>query len=31
VTRAFYGLTFPQPDGGIVQVGYPIVFTPGAS
>jgi hypothetical protein len=29
VTRAFYGLTFPQPEGGIVTVGYPIVFTPG--
>ena len=29
VTRAFYGLSFPSPDGGIVQVSYPIVFTPG--
>jgi hypothetical protein len=29
VTRAFYGLTFPQPEGGIVQVTYPIIFTPG--
>jgi hypothetical protein len=29
VTRAFYGLSFPQPDGGIVTVSYPIVFTPG--
>jgi hypothetical protein len=29
VTRAFYGLSFPQPEGGIVTVGYPIVFTPG--
>ncbi|MBW2528998.1 MAG: energy transducer TonB [Deltaproteobacteria bacterium] len=29
VTRAFYGLSFPAPDGGIVQVSYPIVFTPG--
>jgi hypothetical protein len=31
VTRAFYGLSFPQPDGGIVTVSYPIVFTPGES
>jgi hypothetical protein len=29
VTRAFYGLSFPQPDGGVVMVSYPIVFTPG--
>jgi hypothetical protein len=29
VTRAFYGLTFPQPEGGIVTVGYPIMFQPG--
>jgi len=29
VTRAFYGLSFPQPEGGIVTVSYPIVFTPG--
>jgi len=29
VVRAFYGLSFPQPDGGIVTVTYPIVFTPG--
>jgi hypothetical protein len=28
VTRAFYGLSFPQPDNGIVTVTYPIVFTP---
>jgi hypothetical protein len=28
VTRAFYGLSFPQPEGGIVTVSYPIVFTP---
>jgi hypothetical protein len=28
VTRAFYSLTFPQPEGGIVTVSYPIVFTP---
>ncbi len=30
VVRAFYGLSFPQPDGGIVTVTYPIIFTPGA-
>ena len=29
VTRAFYGLSFPQPQGGIVTVSYPIVFSPG--
>jgi FHA domain-containing protein len=29
VVRAFYGLNFPQPEGGIVTVSYPIVFTPG--
>jgi hypothetical protein len=29
VVRAFYGLSFPQPDGGIVTVTYPIVFTSG--
>lgn len=29
VTSSFYGLSFPQPDGGIVTVVYPIVFTPG--
>ncbi len=29
VTRAFYGLSFPQPEGGIVTVSYPIVFSPG--
>ncbi len=29
VVRAFYGLSFPQPDGGIVTVTYPIVFSPG--
>jgi hypothetical protein len=28
VTRAFYSLTFPQPEGGIVTVSYPIVFSP---
>jgi hypothetical protein len=28
VVRAFYGLSFPQPEGGIVTVTYPLVFTP---
>lgn len=28
VTRAFYGLRFPQPEGGIVTASVPIVFTP---
>jgi pSer/pThr/pTyr-binding forkhead associated (FHA) protein len=27
--RAFYGLSFPQPEGGIVTVVYPIMFSPG--
>jgi hypothetical protein len=27
VVRAFYGVSFPQPEGGIVQVTYPIVFS----
>jgi hypothetical protein len=31
VVRAFYGLSFPAPDGGIVTVTYPIMFSPGAS
>ncbi|HRI63791.1 MAG TPA: AgmX/PglI C-terminal domain-containing protein [Polyangium sp.] len=26
VTRAFYGLSFPQPEGGVVSVVYPIMF-----
>jgi hypothetical protein len=26
VVRAFYGLSFPQPEGGIVMVTYPLVF-----
>jgi hypothetical protein len=29
VVRSFYGLSFPQPDGGIVTVTYPIMFSPG--
>jgi hypothetical protein len=28
VQRAFYGLSFPQPENGIVTVSYPIVFSP---
>jgi hypothetical protein len=27
VVRAFYGLSFPQPEGGIVTVTYPIIFS----
>jgi hypothetical protein len=27
VARAFYNLSFPQPEGGIVTVVYPIVFS----
>jgi hypothetical protein len=27
--RAYYGLSFPQPEGGIVTVVYPIMFSPG--
>ncbi len=29
VTRAFYGLGFPSPEGGVVKVSYPITFSPG--
>jgi hypothetical protein len=29
VVSAFYGLSFPQPEGGIVTVVYPIMFSPG--
>jgi hypothetical protein len=28
VTRAFQGLSFPEPEGGIVSVTYPIIFSP---
>jgi Ca-activated chloride channel family protein len=28
IANAFYRLTFPQPEGGIVTVSYPIVLTP---
>lgn len=29
VIRAYYGLSFPPPEGGIVTVVYPIMFSPG--
>jgi hypothetical protein len=29
VVRSFSGLSFPQPEGGIVTVNYPIMFSPG--
>ncbi|HEY5958327.1 MAG TPA: AgmX/PglI C-terminal domain-containing protein, partial [Polyangiaceae bacterium] len=29
VIGAYYGLSFPQPEGGIVTVTYPIMFQPG--
>ncbi|MBN2193365.1 MAG: AgmX/PglI C-terminal domain-containing protein [Polyangiaceae bacterium] len=29
VLSAYYGLSFPQPEGGIVTVVYPIMFAPG--
>jgi hypothetical protein len=29
LVRAFYGLSFPQPEGGIVTVTYPIAMWPG--
>ncbi|NLE85220.1 MAG: AgmX/PglI C-terminal domain-containing protein [Myxococcales bacterium] len=29
VLSAFYGLSFPPPDGGVVTVTYPLLFTPG--
>lgn len=29
VASAFYGLSFPSPEGGIVTVSYPIMLTPG--
>lgn len=31
ITGAFAGLTFPVPEGGIVTVTYPLVFTPSGS
>jgi hypothetical protein len=29
VAGAFYGLSFPTPEGGIVTVNYPIMLVPG--
>jgi hypothetical protein len=29
VVQAFYGLSFPKPESGSVQVSYPIMFSPG--
>lgn len=29
VVQAFYGLSFPQPEGGVVKVTYPIMLSPG--
>jgi tetratricopeptide (TPR) repeat protein len=31
VLSAFYGLSFPQPESGIVTVVFPILFEPGAT
>ena len=31
VGRSFGGLSFPEPEGGIVKVVYPIAFSPGES
>jgi hypothetical protein len=28
VSRAFYDISFPKPEGGIVTVVYPISFQP---
>ena len=30
VIRSFGGLSFPQPEGGVVKVTYPIAFSPGS-
>jgi hypothetical protein len=30
IVKSFNGLSFPQPEGGIVTVSYPIMFTPAA-
>jgi hypothetical protein len=27
--RAFQNLSYPQPDGGIVTVVFPLIFSPG--
>ncbi len=29
VLSAFYGVSFPPPEGGVVTVTYPLLFTPG--
>jgi hypothetical protein len=29
IVSAFYGLSFPPPEGGIVTVVYPIALSPG--
>jgi hypothetical protein len=29
IIGAYYGLSFPQPEGGIVTVTYPVMFQPG--
>jgi hypothetical protein len=29
VQSAFYGLSFPAPEGGVVKVTYPLMFSPG--
>jgi len=29
VVAAFYGLSFPSPENGVVSVSYPIVFSVG--
>jgi hypothetical protein len=29
ISQAYYGLSFPAPEGGIVTVTYPIMFSPG--
>jgi hypothetical protein len=29
VVQAFYGISFPKPENGIVMVSYPIMFSPG--
>ncbi len=29
IARSFVNLSFPQPDGGVVAVAFPIVFAPG--
>ena len=31
ITRSFFNLTFPVPEGGIITVSYPLVFTPDGS